>query len=427
MADEEPISTTVTENTSIDTRADEPTLGDLNKEFEDFWSEQDSSAPAAPGDGGAAQETKPEKKEPADAGSTTEEAPKEKELTDEDIDKMGIRPEANPNREQIEDFNKIRRVLKEQRERYQEARAKAAQLEQELNNARQNAWTPEARADYEHAASLRRRFDYASTPEFVEKYQTPIQDKYRVALQRAVSALPDPESAEAWGKHMFERWTPDQLTEDYWEEKVLNQIPEGVKKQKLLAAIGELQELQEARNRDVLKNTETQESFNKWNQERNQTISNRVQEEIMAEIRDREKLIGDYLPRDEESAKTNEERTAIREHNERFNQLNEFFKSQLQDISANGPRGWVRVSIEATRAKILNEEMTQLQKEYKDACSERDKYKAELDKIHGVRRKISNTTGTPPASSQKKDNGLSLKDLGDVRKAFDKFDWGDST
>jgi hypothetical protein len=85
----------------------------------------------------------------------------------------------------------------------------------------------------------------------------------------------------------------------------------------------------------------------------------------------------------------------------------------------------VRACIESTRAKILDENFKSLEKEHKAACAERDKYKAELDKLVGARRKLSSTTGTPPASSQKS-GGLSIKDL-DVRKSFEKFDWGDST
>jgi hypothetical protein len=63
----------------------------------------------------------------------------------------------------------------------------------------------------------------------------------------------------------------------------------------------------------------------------------------------------------------------------------------------------------------------------KSTKAERDQYKTELDKIAGARRKISHTTGTPPAPSDKSkrsDNGLSIKDL-DVRKSFENYDWGD--
>ena len=57
----------------------------------------------------------------------------------------------------------------------------------------------------------------------------------------------------------------------------------------------------------------------------------------------------------------------------------------------------------------------------KSLRSERDQFKTELDKIHGARRKLSQTTGTSPAPA-KKDTGLSIRDL-DIRKAFDNFDW----
>jgi hypothetical protein len=147
----------------------------------------------------------------------------------------------------------------------------------------------------------------------------------------------------------------------------------------------------------------------------------------MSEIGEQEKRIAEVLPRDVEQAKTAEERTAIEAHNERFTKLNQFFVETMKDISSKGPRAWVRASVEATRAMLLDGEYKKLEAELKSTKSERDQYKAELDKIAGARRKISHTTGTPPTPSDKSkrsDNGLSIKDL-DVRKALDNYDWGD--
>jgi uncharacterized coiled-coil DUF342 family protein len=146
----------------------------------------------------------------------------------------------------------------------------------------------------------------------------------------------------------------------------------------------------------------------------------------MAEIGEQEKRIAQILPRNIEDARTTEERKAIEAHNERFNRLNNQFQGYMKDISANGPRAWVRASVEATRALILEEEYNQLASELKSTKTERDQLKSELDKIVGARRKISQTTGTPPATTAAKNGGLSIKNL-DVRQAFDKYDWGDSS
>jgi len=131
------------------------------------------------------------------------------------------------------------------------------------------------------------------------------------------------------------------------------------------------------------------------------------------------------LPRDVAAAKSPDERKAIEQHNERFTKLNTFFQNTMKDISANGPRAWVRASVEATRAQLLEGFNTELQSELKTVKIERDRLRQELDKITGARRKITHTTGTPPTSSQPaKNGGLSVKDLSDPRKAFDSF-WGE--
>src|SRR6516162_5445361 len=108
MADDAPvpISTSVPETVTIDTGADAKTLGDLNKEFADFWSEQDSgapdtTAPAAP-DTGAGQETKETKVEPPPKPKP--EPPKEKapsrrlKLTNNSVTTRSIRWRCPPGR-----------------------------------------------------------------------------------------------------------------------------------------------------------------------------------------------------------------------------------------------------------------------------------------------------------------------------------------
>ena len=70
MADE-PVSTTVTETTSVDTGVDKATVESLNQQFEDFWAGEDAKeegAPAAPGEGAGQEtkETKPDKTDKTD-------------------------------------------------------------------------------------------------------------------------------------------------------------------------------------------------------------------------------------------------------------------------------------------------------------------------------------------------------------------------
>jgi hypothetical protein len=424
MAEETVLSTTVPETTTIDTGADKETIGNLNEAFSDFWDEQDKGgeAPAAPGEKEKPEpkETKPEPKlepaEPDEVSPDPEE--KAKELSDEDIDKMEVGDDRR--NDSVANFKQIKELLKAERARVKAAESKRAEVERELAEAKQNSLTAEQKADYENASALRRRFDIGNDPQFVSKYQTPIQQKYHAILSETIDALPDRDKAAGWAQFMAENYSPDQLTKQWWQEKVLAMIPDDMDRESVRSSITEMIRLQKDRDGELSKYSDSQESYKQWNAEKDQTNS----KEIFSEIARQEQRIKDYLPRKEDDAKTKEERQAIIEHNERFNVLNEHFKGLLQD-AGSGPRGWVRTAIEATRAHIMDEEMKTLKADYKTACSERDKYKSELDRITGARRKLSHTTGTPPVNGQKKE-GLTTKDL-DVRKAFRDFDWGDST
>jgi hypothetical protein len=430
--DNAPVSITAPETTTIDTGADKETLGDLNKNFDDFWREADDKteaapeAPAAPGEG-AGQETK--KTEPEVKPSAAEVAPEtkpppQKEITDEEIDKMETPTHWRP--EVIEQVKKLKELWKVDRARARAEAERATKLQADLETAKANSWTPEAKADYEHAAAIRRRFDFVSDPEFQEKFHQPVRSHYENLLQEAVEVLPDRQAAAAWAQYIAQNYQPDQLDRNWWLNSVIAKVPNEMDRASLLQSVTHLLKMQKERDTEITRRTNDKSSFDNWIQEKAQTTSKRVQEEIMAEIGVQEKRIQEVLPRDVTQAKTNEERQAIEKHNERFTKLNTFFQDTMKDISANGPRAWVRASVEATRAMLLETLYNEAEKRAKSAEAERDQYKSELDKITAARRKISSTAGTPPSTPGKKQtgDGLSVRDL-DVRKSFDRYDWGD--
>jgi hypothetical protein len=429
--DTTPITTTVPETVSVDTGADKESIASITDSFSDFWKEEDakegapeekpSDAPAAPGEG-AAQETKVETPLDKTAPEPRRE-PKPAELSDEEIDRMQL--PLNPRPEHIADFSKMREQVKLARSQLKAEAAEKARIEQELAQARQNAWTPEQKADYEHAAQVRRRFDTASDPEFLQRYHAPVQQRFEEVLEEAVEALPDKQAARQWADYIKANYRPDQLDKRWWYDKVADQIPDEKDKTALVNSITQLRNLQRERDTELSRRSGDQSSLENWIKEKNQFTAQRVQQEIMSEIGIQEQRLAEIMPRDVTSAKTAEERQSIEAHNDRFNRLNEKFQGFVKDISANGPRGWVRASVEATRALLLDEEYKNLASELKSVKTERDQLKKELDKITGVRRKLSQTAGTPPASASKKDGGLSIRDL-DVRKAFDKFSWDDN-
>jgi hypothetical protein len=440
MADNPPISTEVPETVTVDTGADKAQLGDLNAEFADFWKEKDAettTAPEAPGEErtGAAQETKETKPEPKPTAQETKSPPSEtkppevkppKELTDDEIQRMELPPNSHP--KLIENFKVIKEHWVNDRARYKAEFDRAAKLESDLAEARKNSWTPEARADYEHASQIRRRFDFVSDPEFIQKFHAPVRSKFEGVLNEAIAALPDKEAATAWANHIAQNYQPDQLSRDWWLNSVVSKVPNELDRAALLSSVTDLIKSQRERDTEITRRTSDKSAFDNWIQERTNFTAQRVQEEIMNEIGEQEKRIQEVLPLDVEKAKTAEERTAIEAHNERFQKLNKFFVDTMQDLSKHGPRAWFRASVEATRAMLLETQYKEIESELKSIKAERDQYKTELDKIAGVRRKISHTTGTPPAPSDKSkrsDNGgLSIKDL-DVRKALDNYDWGD--
>lgn len=438
MPDNPPISTEAPETVTVDLGVDKEQLGDLNKTFDDFWAEEDSkespaiSAPEAPTEGPAQEtkesklpEPKPEPKKQPEPKSTPETTALAKELTDEEINKLELPPNARP--ELVEQFKKIKENWFADRARARDLAKEREALNQQLAEARQNAWTPETKADYEHAAAVRRRFDFVSDPEFIQRYHVPVQAQYEAILDEAVGMLPNQELAAQWAQYMKQNFHPDQLNRDWWVQSVLNKVPDELNRSSLRDSVTELLKLQKDRDSEITRRTSDRSSFDNWIQEKTQFTQQRVQQEIMAEIGEQEKRIAEVLPRDAAQAKTADERRAIEAHNERFTKLNNFFQNTMKDISANGPRAWVRASVEATRAMLLEGEYKELESELKSVKAERDQLRSELDKITGARRKITHTTGTPPGSAEKKPNsGLSVRDL-DVRKAFDQFDWGDRT
>jgi hypothetical protein len=436
MAEDPPLSTSVSETVTIDTGADKEQAASLATEFSDFWATEDaktepSDAPAAPGEG-AAQETL-EKKAPAKESAappkpleTPLKAPAAKEYSDEDIDKFAL-TDPHPRPEAIEDFKQMKSHWKADRAKARAEAARAAQLETELTQARQNAWTPEQKADYEHAASIRRRFDAASDPEFVAKYHQPVLDTFGQVLEEAVSVLPDREEALRWANNIKAKYPPDSLDRNWWLNSVVAMVPNELDRSSLLSSVTDLLKLQKERDSELHRRTGDQAAFDNWIREKTDFTAKRVQEEIMSEIGIQEKRIQEVLPRDVEAAKTSEERKAIEAHNERFTRLNKYFNDTMMDLSLHGPKAWVRASVEATRSMLLEEHRKELESELKSTKTELEQYKKELEKIQGARRKISHTTGTPPTPGGQKpkiDGGLSIKNL-DIRKAFDDYEWGE--
>lgn len=433
--DDQPLSSTVTETVTTDTGADKESVESLTAAFDDFWSKEDvkEDAPAAPGEG-ASQETREAKpkreakiQEPETTPKPTDAPP---EYSDEDIEKWELPGDMAEKQPQIQkQFKDIKALWHQDRARAKTEADRATKLEKDLAEARQNSWTPESRADYEHAAAIRRKFDFASDPDFVAKYHQPVHDSFQAVLNEAVDALPDRNAAQAWAKYISENYSPDSLDRDWWLNSVIAKIPNELDRSSILQSVTALLKQQRERDSEINRRTNDKSAFDNWIKEKVETTGVRVREEIMAEIGVQEKRIQEVLPRDVEKAKTAAEREAIEQHNERFNKLNSFFQDTMKDLSSNGPKAWVRASVEATRAQLLEGEYKEMEKELKSTKAERDQLRTELDKITGARRKISHTTGTPPSSSGKdkaNGEGLSVKNL-DVRKAFEKFDWGDGT
>jgi pyruvate/2-oxoglutarate dehydrogenase complex dihydrolipoamide acyltransferase (E2) component len=446
--DAQPIVTTVPETVTVDTGADSKTLGDLNKQFGDFWAEEDAKSgqppaeapPPAP-EGGAGQETKPEKqpeppatkpqppKQAAPTAPAVEQKPppQDKRFTDEEVEKLALPPRAGQPPEMQADFKQLKGFWQADRQRLKALEAQHAQLQAELAQAKQNAFTPEQKADYEHAASVRRRFDFVSDPEFQQRYQGPIANQFQAVLQEAINVLPDRGSAQQWAQHILQNYSPDQLNKQWWLNSVIAKVPNELERQALMGSVSELLKLQRDRDTEITRRTNDKSSFDNWMTEKTNATAERVKSEIMSEIGEQEKHIQDVLPRDPEAAKTAEERAAIETHNERFQRLNGHFLERMQDLSKNGPRAWVRASVAATRGLYLEEQYNQVAEELRLTKAERDQLRTELDKIAGVRRKMAASTGTPhtpaPAKNAPLNNGLSIKDL-DVRKSFQTF-WGE--
>jgi hypothetical protein len=427
MADDDsPLSSTVTETVTTDTGADKETTESLTSAFDDFWASEDKKsgdeAPAAPGDPEVSEtkEEKPELRQPK-----TDEEPKE--YSDDEIDRLAL-THSNNRPEAIEGFKQLKAGWKAERVRVKAESERADRAERELAEARQNAWTPETKADYEHAVSIRRKFDFSNDPEFQARFQAPVIQTYHNLLNEAVDALPDRAAAMAWAKHIAENYSPDALDKHWWNESVINKIPDETDRASVRQTLANLLRMQKERDSEISRRSNDKSAYDNWVKERDLARSQWEVKEVMDEIGIQEQKIKEVLKKDPTQAKTREEREAIEAHNERFEKLNGHFQETMKDLSFNGPRAKVRAAVEATRAMYIEGQYYEMEKRAKTAEAERDQLRSELEKIQGVRRRISHTTGTPPTSSgkEKSNGGLSIKDL-DVRRSFEKFDWGDGS
>jgi hypothetical protein len=435
MPDNPPISTTSQETVTVDTGADKELLGNLNDQFADFWKEEDTKAdaPAAPGEG-AAQETREKPREKPDRHPEPElkipdeaEPPADKELSDEDFEKLSMPQQTRP--ETVEDFKRVKELWKADRERYRAEADRVKTLNAQLQEAKANSWTPEAKADYEHAAAVRRKFDFSSDPEFIQKFQQPVLTAYHSILNETVDVLPDRGQAVAWAKYIAENYSPDSLDRNWWLNSVIAKIPNEMDRASVLQSVTNLLKMQKERDTEVTRRTNDKSAYDNWIKERDLIRSQWEVKEVMDEIGIQEQKIKEVLKKDPTEAKTKEEREAIEVHNERFEKLNGHFQETMKDLSFNGPRAKVRAAVEATRAMYIEGEYKNLEKELKSVKAECDQLRTELDKIAGARRRISQTSGTPPTPSGKDakkqtGDGLSIKDL-DVRNSFKNFDWGE--
>jgi hypothetical protein len=431
--DDPPLSSTVTETVTTDTGADKETAASLNAQFEDFWKDEDAKTDGAPEAPGAGQETK----EKPESRSRTETKPEpkipdseHKEISDEDIDKWGDLEEDPQNPQIKKQFSDIKALWHQDRAKAKAEAERAAKLERELEETRKNAWTPEQKADYEHAAAVRRKFDFASDPEFVQRFHQPIINTFQSLLAETVEALPDRAAAQAWAKYIAENYAPDALDKNWWNHSVIDKIPDETDKAAVRQGVANLLRMQKERDTEINRRSNDKSSYDNWIKERDESRAQYTQKEVMAEIGIQEQKIKEILRKDPAEAKTKEEREAIEKHNERFEKLNGHFQDTMKDLSFNGPRAMVRAAVEATRAMYIEGEYKKMEDELKATKKERDQLRSELDKIGGARRRISHTSGTPPTASGKDNSkngtGLSLRDL-DVRKSFDSFDWGDGS
>src|SRR4029077_9662585 len=327
-----------------------------------------------PGEG-AAQETK-EEKAPRRERQPKIEAPKPEkteETSDEDIDKLELPSDLEEKQPQIsKQFRDIKALWHADRAKAKAEAERATRLEQELTQARQNSWTAEQKADYEHAAAIRRKFDFASDPEFQAKFHAPVQNTFHNLLNEAVDALPDKGAAQAWARYIAENYTPDQLDKNWWNHSVIDKVPDETDRAALHQSVANLLRMQRERDTEIQRRTQDKSAFDSWIQEKTESTAKRVHEEVMQEIGIQEKRIQEVLPRDAAQAKTKEEKEAIEKHNERFTKLNSYFQDTMKDLSSNGPRAWVRASVEATRAQLLEGEYKSMEKELKATKAERD-------------------------------------------------------
>lgn len=275
-------------------------------------------------------------------------------------------------------------------------------IKQKLSAAEQRALDAEKRV---------RLLDLKQDKEFNAQYRDPIKKLHSDLLDECVKAAPDDEAIRKWADQKRGE-DPDQFSERWWEEGVLNHPI--FETQKLARArverkVSELTALKADRDEKLKSFEADPERLNRYQQERAQAYwSGFYIPQATAEAERIAPTLGDWAtPKDPSKAKDDGERAAFAEHNKVYKRFEESFKEHLaaiNDDSENKPKSHVRVALQATKALRMEQERDEAkalaEEKEKSLLSRADELNAKDEEIRRLQEKLDKITAARSAPAK---------------------------
>lgn len=357
----------------------------------------------------------PPAKEAAPAGHPDDEP-------DEELDKLQLHPDSRP--ETVASFRDVRGMLKVERKLAGQLRERVEKAESELAKARSTARPvndPEVQKELEDLRTFRTRHQVFDDTGYQQQFEQPVRTIFDDVIKDIKGLAPDQAQAEEW-ERQIRAAGPDRLDRNYWNEGVLQQCSDPLHKERLVRKISLLLDAQEKRNNFRAQMASEPDAYERF---RNQQAADYWQG-FTTEAEDEAKKIipglGEWAsPKDIALAKTAQERSAWEAHNKTYKEYEDVFQKALTDAATQGPRGMTRIAVQAVLAEKYKRDVDTLTNQLKKAQAELRVAQDELNKIAGVRAKVSQASG---ASSAAKSEEKPRRRLGEsVEEAFAKHDW----
>lgn len=336
---------------------------------------------------------------------------------DDELDKFQVATNVKP--EIGEQFKNLRGKAKEQKRLAQQFQKELETTKKEIEELRKSPsqLPTEITSELEELRTFRRTNDIAADPAFKARFDTPIS-----ALENDVCNLiqsTDPTNAElkAYVEQM-RQIGPRNIAKNWWGPNVIKNLGDEFTTAELQHKLLQIYDLQKQRGTELESWSKDGEAYKQHQQTQIDSYWKQYALDAAAEVKAMRPELGEFgvmvEPKDENVAKTPEERAQIVEHNTRRKPYEEAFQKNMVTAYDGGARGMARVCALATQSMWLQSELEARIKELGEVRDELSRTKSQLDGIM-QKQKIGGSRGTAPAPGT---TGPPKKVGGSVADAF---------